>query len=108
MADKNKHSADSANLLDCCKLTLLDPTSDIQKELLRHNVQTLAQYLWVVRGCRAGEDERNWFDVENRLKRCLFDDRVEKIILNAPRERIDSLLTAIEGKSDAQSCPERN
>jgi DUF2934 family protein len=34
------------------------------------NVQTLAQYLYVMRGCKEGKDLDNWLEAEAQLRKC--------------------------------------
>ena len=34
------------------------------------NVQTLAHYLYVMRGCKEGESLENWLEAEAQLRKC--------------------------------------
>jgi hypothetical protein len=46
-------------------------------ELFRNNVRTLANYLYVLRGCRKGHDFENWTEAEKQLAEYLSPDDME-------------------------------
>jgi hypothetical protein len=47
--------------------------AEYSETLFSQNVKTLAEYLYVVRGCRPGRDLDNWIEAETRLKEYLVE-----------------------------------
>ena len=40
-----------------------------QVKLTQDQIRERAKLIWQQRGCRSGEDERNWLEAENQLKK---------------------------------------
>ena len=64
------------------------------------NVSSLAQYLFVVRGCKEGRDVANWLEAESELKCRISEEDISRAISEAPKQNLVRLLSAINGCSE--------
>ena len=70
------------------------------------NVCALAHYLYVARGGKEGEDEKNWREAQRQLKRYRSCTGVEPAVVEAKREEMERILKAIKNAPELNQARE--